>query len=513
VLVGDLLKTTRASQIFSVFGQPDVRVKKQEDGTCVVQLRGVDVYNPLTGEVHSTRGEDVAAWFLDTDYDGKTFHICQAFFPSDANAWEKLQRALKAEIDAEAFERMRGTVSFPFQPGQHRRIAVKVIDFRGNEVVRMMPLENISYKQRRARTMYQSFKISNFRCFRETTLNSPERVNLIAGMNNVGKTALLEALFLHSGAYNPELTLRLNAFRGIQQVELEFGRWVKTPWDSLFSQFDTSKIVELVGENEKTGLRILRLRVIRQPEELAKIGQSIQHSSDKSESTHSFTSETAQVLELECTEGKQPRKYYMILDRKGVRIEPIPPPPPFPAVFLVARGRVSLAEDAESFGKLEILGQQDVLLKALQVIEARLRRLAVVVVGGVPMIHGDIGLGRLVPLPVMGEGMTRLANLVLAIGNAPNGVVLVDEIENGLHHSILSKVWRAIGEVARQFNTQVFATTHSLECIIAAHRAFSESGCYDFRLHRLERVNETIRAVTYDQETLEAAIETGLEVR
>ena len=140
VLVGDLLKTTRASQIFTVFGQPDVNVQKQKDGTFVVELRGVDIYDPLTGEVHSTRGEDVAAWFLDTDYDGRTFHICQAFFPGDPDAWEKLQRALKAQIDPEAFDRMRGTVSFPFQPGEHRRIAVKVIDFRGNEVVRVLNL-------------------------------------------------------------------------------------------------------------------------------------------------------------------------------------------------------------------------------------------------------------------------------------------------------------------------------------------------------------------------------------
>ncbi|ASV76068.1 putative DNA methylase [Thermogutta terrifontis] len=140
VLVGDLLKTTRASQIFTVFGQPDVRVEKQKDGTYIVELRGVDIYDPLTGEVQSTRGDDVAAWFLDTDYDGKTFHICQAFFPGDDKAWEKLERALKAQIDSEAFERMRGTVSFPFQPGEHRRIAVKVIDFRGNEVVRVVQL-------------------------------------------------------------------------------------------------------------------------------------------------------------------------------------------------------------------------------------------------------------------------------------------------------------------------------------------------------------------------------------
>jgi adenine-specific DNA-methyltransferase len=140
VLVGDLLKTTRASQIFTVFGQPDVRVEKQKDGTYRVELRGVDIYDPLTGEAYSTRGEDVAAWFLDTDYDGKTFHICQAFFPGDPDAWEKLQRALKATIPEEAFEQMRGTVSFPFEPGEHRRIAVKVIDFRGNEVVRVLPL-------------------------------------------------------------------------------------------------------------------------------------------------------------------------------------------------------------------------------------------------------------------------------------------------------------------------------------------------------------------------------------
>jgi hypothetical protein len=90
---------------------------------------------------YSTRGEGVAAWFLDTDYDGKTFHICQAFFPGDAAAWEKLQRALKAQIAPEAFEQMRGTVSFPFEPGEHRRIAVKVIDFRGNEVVRVVNLQ------------------------------------------------------------------------------------------------------------------------------------------------------------------------------------------------------------------------------------------------------------------------------------------------------------------------------------------------------------------------------------
>jgi len=219
------------------------------------------------------------------------------------------------------------------------------------------------------------------------------------------------------------------------------------------------------------------------------------------------------VLELESEEREQSQSYYLILDAKGIRSAPIPPPPPFPAIFLPARGRIPRAEDASRFGKLELIGQQDLVLKALQVIEPRLRRLAVVVVGEVPVIHGDIGLGRLMPLPLMGEGMARLTSLVLAIANTPKGVVLVDEIENGLHHSVLPKVWRAVGETARAFNTQVFATTHSFECIVAAHRAFSEGEGYDFRLHRLEQVDDFIRVVTYDQETVDAAIEMGLEVR
>jgi predicted ATPase len=359
--------------------------------------------------------------------------------------------------------------------------------------------------------MYKSFKVSNFRCFHKLTVADIERVNLIAGVNNVGKTALLEALFIHSGAYNPALTLNINAFRGIEVLKIELGQWVETPWDLIFSEFDTLKTVEFVG-NYKTGRRTVRLRVVRQPEELLKIRQYISLSPNKSERVH-LSSEAAHVLELECKEGRKLRKYYMIFDQKGWKIRPIPPPPPYRGIFLPAMTRLPRAEEAERFGKLEVVGKQDVVLKALQVIEPRLRRLAVVMIGDVPIIHGDVGIPRLVPLPVMGGGMVRLARLILAIGDAQDGVVFVDEVENGLHHSILPKLWRAIGEVARNFNTQVFATTHNLECIVAAHKAFVESKQYDFRLHRLERTKETIRALTYNQETLEAAIETGLEVR
>jgi len=361
-------------------------------------------------------------------------------------------------------------------------------------------------------TMYQSFEVTNFRCFHELNVTNLERVNLIAGVNNVGKTTLLEALFIHCGAYNPQLTLRLNAFRGIGSLKVEIGRMAETPWDSLFSEFDTSKEIKLEGNDRETGIRVLRLNMVHQTEEIAEISSFIH---DGTEMTGEIPSslEFPMVLKLKNEENGQ-NSYYLILDQRGIRVHPIPPPPPFQTIWIGSWDRTPVKEDAERFGKLEIKGQLDVLTDALKIIEPRLRRLSVIVVGDTPMIHGTIdGLKRPVPLPFMGEGIARLTSIVLAIGNSSNGVVLVDEVENGFHHSVLHKVWQVIGEAARRFNTQIFATTHSIECIVAAHRAFVESEIYDFRLHRLERIDETIQDVTYPHEVLEAAIEMGLEVR
>ena len=154
--------------------------------------------------------------------------------------------------------------------------------------------------------------------------------------------------------------------------------------------------------------------------------------------------------------------------------------------------------------------QGDLLLKALQVVGPKLQSIEDSFASGTPMIWGDIGLSELVPLPAMGEGMTQLARLVLAIATVPNGVVLVDELENGIHHSVLPDVWRAIDEAAKQFHTQIFATTHSFECIEAAHQALGPDG---FRLHRLEARNAENRCVTFKPNGISAALRHNLEVR
>lgn len=135
-----LLKDTPNSQLFTVFGQPEVEVRKAGDDEFEVELIGVDIYDPLKGEVKSTGASKVAAWFLDANYDGRCFCITQAFFPKQ-DAWDKIAKALGSSADTEAFEAFKGTVSVPFKAGKHRRIAVKVIDPRGNEVMAVARLE------------------------------------------------------------------------------------------------------------------------------------------------------------------------------------------------------------------------------------------------------------------------------------------------------------------------------------------------------------------------------------
>jgi len=137
-----LLKEKPGSQLFTVFGQPRTSVTgPDKNGQYTIEMEGVDVYNPVTNSLTPTGADKVAAWFLDSDYDGRTFCITQAFFP-DKSAWEKLAKALGGVVDAERFEALAGTTSLPFPKGKHKCAAVKVIDPRGNEVMQVHKLSS-----------------------------------------------------------------------------------------------------------------------------------------------------------------------------------------------------------------------------------------------------------------------------------------------------------------------------------------------------------------------------------
>jgi len=146
--MGDLLKNMRSSQIFSVCGQPEVKVSQirnpkstpSNEPKWQVEMTGLDTFDPITMEATHLDGDNVPAWFLDTNYNGMCFHVCQAFFPR-TSAWENLKKALKGEFDESVWSHLSGTTSAPFEAGDQQQIAVKVIDDRGNELLVVKKLE------------------------------------------------------------------------------------------------------------------------------------------------------------------------------------------------------------------------------------------------------------------------------------------------------------------------------------------------------------------------------------
>ncbi len=361
--------------------------------------------------------------------------------------------------------------------------------------------------------MYKSFTAKNYRCFADLTIEPLERINLIVGKNNVGKTALLEALWLYHGYHT--LGVSVSAYRGFERQRAN-----ELLWD-LFSDFDPTRTIELVCQDSDDRLKSLHITM---QERLASRGPSHNRVQERA-SGYEFP--TAKVVgQKATTEPVKSKVLFTYHDSSGEPIQtcvyvgpdgtmrfeqPATVEKP-KGVFLVARRPDNPQDLVELFSDLAI-GKKEKVIQTLQIIESRLKNLAIQHRGGVPTIYGDVGLDRLVPLPLMGDGIGRLLGIALAISTAPGGIVLIDEVESGLHYTVMSQVWQAIARLAREYDVQIFATTHSEECIRAAHQAFAADEVYDFALHRLEWVKGVTRAVTYDQGMLDAAIEIDVEVR
>lgn len=140
LLMGEDLKKTGAGNLFTVFGEPDIELRDQGD-ELVVELHGVDVYDPTTGEVRSDTTDQVALWMIDTDYDGESFYVRHCYFTGGQDPYKRLKTALKADIDAEAWATLYDTTSRPFARPSTGRVAVKVINDYGDEVVKVIEVE------------------------------------------------------------------------------------------------------------------------------------------------------------------------------------------------------------------------------------------------------------------------------------------------------------------------------------------------------------------------------------
>lgn len=359
--------------------------------------------------------------------------------------------------------------------------------------------------------MLKSFRVSNFRCFRDLKVEPLARINLIAGKNNVGKTTLLEALWLHLGPFNPALCLKIDAFRGLNRLP---ETTVKERLSWLFAEKRQEEVINLVstddnGDEHKVHIRLIQL-------ERSRIKQS-----NNDESTllakEDLNSETSLLTGSELIIDysgpiAEPFSAKATFDAKGIDLKG-PLDVSFPPAHFHATSARNVKENADRFSKLVAEKKEGKIIEALQAIEPNLQKLEVLTHAGEPMIYADIGLSRLIPIPLMGEGTSRLLSIVLHIVTASGGVVLVDEIENGFHHSVMEDIWRVIIRMTKTCNTQLFATTHSSECIRAVQHMLKEEETPDFALHRLEQVDGEVKAIALDMETLSTAVEMNYEVR
>lgn len=353
--------------------------------------------------------------------------------------------------------------------------------------------------------MYKSFRAENYRCFEDLIVEPLERVNLVAGKNNAGKTALLEALWLHHECHNPTLAYWTNLVRGFSRFKPTEFLW------EIFRNFDPRAKIRLSATYSEgpASTVTIELPPHRLGHAFADAGTFVRLGD-----AQRMVQSTNAIVQFTHEAGSDGNKdvYRAVVDEDGqvVNAQPMREPTGY---FLPAHQAETMEWLAERISDLAARRQEAQLVKILRVIEPRLKDLRVLQQAGAPMIWGDLEPDDRLPLPSLGDGMRRLLRISVGFQVSKGGLLAVDEIENGFHYSVLKKVWEAVAVAARDLNVQVFAATHSEECIRAAHEAFSESQNYDFRLHRLEYADGVIKSVTYDQEALEFALNSGWEVR
>lgn len=353
--------------------------------------------------------------------------------------------------------------------------------------------------------MFKSVRIKNFRAITDLRVDGLSSVNLFVGHNGCGKTTLLEGIFFLVGPANPHLLVRVNVSRGLPYV----GNQV---WPTYFHNMNMDVPIEIVGSEFQSG-RKRRLLIRPRYENYRPNGED-----PASPMSPSLATTGAQItgqingLRLEHddpTASESPTVSEVVI-RGGEMVVEGAQHYPVPSAFLIP---LAIGGDwHEVFSEVQKKKQVPEVVGLLKELEAELTDLRLSAPPG--LLYADVGAPELIPVDLMGGGIRRFLSVALAMLTCRNGVVLIDEIENGLHHSAQRQLWGAVFSWAQKLNVQVFASTHSMECI----RAFSDAteaelfGA-DAKLFRIERKGDDFRVVEYGRASLAESLESNWEVR
>jgi len=345
--------------------------------------------------------------------------------------------------------------------------------------------------------MLRDLTIKNYRCFKDFSIDGLARVNLIVGQNNSGKTSFLEAVYLLVNQGNPDALIELLDIRGEYTVDLSSS---SPTGDILYSVAHIFRGHEPLAESGSVTIdlssseRSLTIAV-RSKER----GFDLQIAySDTPHVSLPLYADYSHVAARRFSRLREGTSAFQFVPTSGIDFD----------YLSLLWDTISLDPDKED----RLVGALRLLDQSVEDVRFTTRRTA----SGAIMKLRDYS--HRIPLSSMGEGMRRVAALTMSALVAENGILLVDEIDSGLYHGVQADMWRLLIEIAQRFNLQIFATTHSWDCVEAFQDALRQmshlqNGEPLGLLFRLETRNGVLRKVKYDARDLEIAVEQDIEVR
>jgi predicted ATPase len=350
--------------------------------------------------------------------------------------------------------------------------------------------------------MIRSAEIENFRGFKSLRLAGFRRINIVVGDNSSGKTALLEGLFLASGA-SPQVAGKLRAWRGYNtELEGPPDQLMDAIWRDLFFDlsYDNTASVRMVGTNGDTREMVIttashdqhqEIMPLKRPQDVLAISHPLRFGW-KGANDDDFHWETPEIV------GQQIK---VTVRESNVR-----------AYFISSAHPVAPKFLATMLSDLRKEGKDAPFQQAMRKEFDYIKSISSEQNAGSAMLYAGLkGKTTLQPLNLMSSGIYKIANILLHMMRAKKGFVCVDEIENGIYYTRLKSLWSAVERLSNQNQSQVFATTHSLECLQAAAKVLPARELSLIQVFREK--NGSCRALLAEGENAIAAIESGIEVR
>lgn len=356
--------------------------------------------------------------------------------------------------------------------------------------------------------MLAQIGIKCFRGIHEIEVDGLRRINLFVGKNNSGKTTVLEGIFLLGGATNPYQPTILGQLRGSRHIH----GYPDALWRPLFFRLEPRNRIEISAKwNGETRSRTLTIEAVQ----LTRYAD-LQDFGDASGGVVSVTEDyDIGGLELRYQPSTGPEiRTRSIFDPKSGNIDAQRSDREdfTRTTFLSARAYSNLQRDAQQYSFLLRIKQEHDVLKAVKIIEPAIQRIEVLSEPSGPGIYVDVGLESLVPLATCGDGFVRLFSIAVELTASRGGTMLIDEIDNGLHYSVLPELWKLLGELSEKHDVQIFATTHNEELILSAIEAFEHQPDM-LGLYRVDRRDGKHSIAAYDAEAQQAVKTSHFEVR